>query len=190
MNDDPIKNGDKDTHAPGECCPECKETVEKDRQELLDTAEELLRKLSGHFQNYASTRGDRPLSQRPRMGTTVNRLNDHHIDFECSGEEGQVVDVENVSEHLFRGEKLLAIDDYVGKETVVMDFVIGDKSQYEIFHRNKDFKGHLTEQYAPNGLGCGIQYDIAQPGANIRFRIKFNKAGKWRATLVGKKAVR
>jgi hypothetical protein len=152
---------------PGDCCPECKVGVEQGRAELLEAAQRVAKK-------------------------PLRLLRDLDFHAEVEGKRGDIVFVEVVSEHHFRGEKLMATDTHSkGNSTRILGITVDTENAKTGERATKPqfppgFKGSLSSYWQPSSLGCGIAYDTVRPGGSIKFKVEFLEDCAWHVALFGK----
>lgn len=98
------------------------------------------------------------------------------------GKKGEVITIEAPAHCLFRGEKMMACDDYerVGCGTRIRSIMIGMRSQMP-----PGGGGTLTVFFAQNALGNGIQWKIAKPWETISMEVEFLQDCEFNCTVFG-----
>lgn len=134
--------------------------------------------------------------------------------FEAAGEAGEEVTVEQTTPFYFRGDRIVADDDYGGRETTFTLHDVGSYGPYAtwVFQRESVLdivkSIELARQLNYQAIADKIERDFltgedimrselilqserevtlnaCQPNTNIAFKVLFAKKGTWRASLTG-----
>jgi hypothetical protein len=114
----------------------------------------------------------------------------HEIEFRHSGRRGDVVNVASVSEHIFRGEKLIATDTLKGLGTRVRGISIDSEDRKTGVRKAREQRAvnaeSPTTDFNNNSLGCGLRFNTAHAGGSIRVTVRFLEDCEFYALMVGK----
>lgn len=126
--------------------------------------------------------------EREALGTVPMhsdpKLRDWQIQFEVSGEAGEVKTATVTQECFFRGEKMVVQEECLGGRagtgTKIIGVFIGARREVLPLY------GILSRFYAVTALGNGLGWSTCQPHLPISVQVHFLRSGTWRADVFGK----
>ena len=126
---------------------------------------------------------ERVARRRPHV-IKRDKVHDQQFSFPpATGVAGQTQSLTITPQCLFRGDKIIAIDDAVppGSGTRITGLFVGQLNQMPA-----GGNGLLTSFLGPGNLGNGIKWSICQPALSISMQVEFLKNCTFNASIFGK----